>query len=109
MDGGSPDNIPSVHTVKPALILHRLCQLLCKFQQYRSGNPLVGVMGSGIDHLSFSFPDYQCPQGSSKCRGGQYLGAEKGIGFRQTHDCLFTKIRCHGNIGSDNSQIITSR
>ena len=109
VNGGGFQDIPGGHAKNTAVRFRRLCQLLQKFQQHRGGNPLVGVVGGGIEHLPLSGADAQGENGSTEGGGGQAVGGKGGIPAQQLPDGLLAQFGGHGYISLHNGQKITSR
>lgn len=108
INGRRPDNVPSFHTVKPSLILNRLRKLLYELQNQRRGDPLVGVVSSGIDHLPIALPDGKSSHRPSKRCCRQHLRPQEWICIHQLQYGFLAKRGGHWYIGSHDSQNITS-
>ena len=109
VNGGGVQNVPGGYAENPSASFRCLCQLLQKFQQHRSGDPLVGVVGGGVEHLPLSRADAQGQNGSPKGGGGQAFGGKSGIPPQKLPDGLLAQFGCHGYVSLDNGQNITSQ
>ena len=108
VNGGGLYDILGIHSVKLSLILHRFRQLFHKFQDHRGGDPFVGMMGGGIDHLPVSIANDQRPHRPAESGGGQKFAAQERVCFRQLQNGFLAQCGSHGYVSSHDSQKITS-
>ena len=105
VDHGGFQNQRRVHAEKLSPCLERLGQILGKFQQHRGGDPLVCVVGRGIEHMPVSGPHDQGTNRPPVGGGGEHLTVKKRIRLRQSQNRFVAKRRRHRYIGFHNCQI----